>query len=162
MTQRHPICRLIQQRREELGLSAPEVARRSRLSTNEYFDLEQHLDEAYSVVALYYLRKIATLLSIEMFDLLGLKCEFCEDGSSFSEDFYLSLDELVRRRREAKGLSPEELGDSLGYHGIEIKNIETYPAHLQSWVIDDIGELSAQLAIPRQVLLDSECPKCKR
>jgi len=158
---RHPICHQIRQRREQLGLSAAEVAKRSRLTTNEYFDLEQHLDEAYSVVALYYIKKIASILSIDMFDLLRLKCSFCDDAPIFSDDFCMSIDELVRRRREMKDLSPEDLGDLLGYEGFEIKNVETYPAHLQSWAIDDILALASQLEIPAQVLLDLECSKCR-
>lgn len=150
----------IRDRRLELGLSDTEVAYRARLNIYEFRDVEAHADEAFVVVPLYHLKKICTTLKMDFLGLFEIPCAFC-GGAPFLDDYRLRRDVLVRKKREELALSAEQLGDKIGFHGAEIELLETYTAHLESWVIEHILDLGHQLGIPPQVLLDVECQACK-
>jgi hypothetical protein len=155
-----PINERIRARRLELGFSDVEMAHQARLSIYEYGDVEAHADEVFVVVPLYHVKKLCGVLKTDFFTLFETHCAFCEEGMVHPEDYWLRRDSLVRKKREALGLSTAELGDKIGFYGTEIELIETYTAHLESWVIENIFELATQLQIPPQVLLDIWCPKC--
>lgn len=156
-----PVNARIAERRLELGLSDTEVAHRSRLTVYEFGDVESHADEAFVVVPLYHMKKICGTLKLDFLSLFEIQCAFCE-GAPFLDDYWSGRDLLVRKKREELGLSEEQLGDRLGFHGTEIGLLETYTAHLESWVVENILGLANQLQIPPQVLLDVECRVCGR
>lgn len=155
-----PINEKIKARRLELGLRDVEVARQTRLSIYEYGDIESHAHEVFLVAPLYHVKKLCTALKMDFFMLFEQSCAFCEGGVPHMDDYWMRRSSLVRKKREALGLSAEELGDSVGFYGTEIELMETYTAHLESWVIENIFELATQLQIPPQVFLDIQCPKC--
>lgn len=157
-----PINEKIKARRLELGLRDLEAARQARQSIYEYGDIESYADEVFVVVPLYHVKKLCSVLKTNFFTLFEIPCAFCEEGATHQDDYWLRRDFLVHKKREALGLSTEELGDRVGFYGTEIELIETYTAHLESWVIENILELAAQLQIPSQVLLDVQCPTCGR
>ena len=160
--QKIPVNEKIRARREELKLSDIDLARSTRLSIYEYGDVEQHSDEIHLVVPLYHVKKICEVLRLPFLELFGFPCAFCGEGVPHHDDYWLSRSSLVERRRKALGISIDELGDRAGFKGLEMRNVETYTAHLESWAIDNILELSAALQIPGQVLLDIRCPRCGR
>lgn len=151
----------IEARRLELGLSDVEVAHQIRLSIYEYGDIEYYADEIFRVIPLYHVKKLCKILQIDFFTLFEKPCVFCEEGATDVDDNFLRRDLLIHKKRETLGLSKEELGNRLGFYGAEIDLIETYTAHLESWVIENIFELAIQLQIPYQVLLDIQCQKCR-
>lgn len=155
-----PINKKIEARRLELEFSDVEVAHHARLSIYEYGDIEFHAHEVFLVAPLYHVKRLCVVLKMDFFTLFEMPCVFCETGVAHLDDYWLRRDSLVRKKREALALSTEELGDKVGFYGTEIELIETYTAHLESWVIENILELAAQLQIPSQVLLDVQCPKC--
>ncbi len=157
-----PINEKIKARRLELGLSDVEAGHQARQSIYEYGDIESYADEVFVVVALYHVKKLCSAQKMDFFTVFETPCAFCEDGVTHMDDYWLRRDSLVRKKRKALSLSTEEIRDSVGFYGTEIELIETYTAHLESWVIENIFELAAQLQIPAQVLLDIQCPKCGR
>ena len=90
-----------------------------------------------------------------------MPCDFCKDDSQQFDDYWLRRNLLVKKKREMLGLSTHELGDKVGFYHTEIELVETYVAHLESWVIENIFHLSTELQIPPQVLLDIHCHQCK-
>lgn len=150
----------IKMRRLELGLSDVEVAHQANMTIYEYGDVEAHADEIFVVVPLYHVKKLINVLKTDFFNLFSMPCAFCEEGITHLDDYWLRRNLLVRKKREMLGLSTQELGDKVGFYDTEIELIETYVAHLESWVIENIFELATQLQIPPQVLLDIQCQKC--
>jgi len=59
---------VIREARRRLGLSEDDVAARAGLSWNEYFDLELHDDEAFDVVHLRTMKKVAEVLHLDVLD----------------------------------------------------------------------------------------------
>jgi DNA-binding XRE family transcriptional regulator len=155
-----PINKKIEARRTALGLSVVDVAHKVNLSIYEYGDIEYHADEIFIAVPLYHIKKLCRVLQLDYFELFEMPCAFCEQGMPQHEDYWLHRDELAQRRRESLGLSREELRDQVDVYDCPIELIESYTAHLESWVIINIYELADTLQIPRQVLLDVQCPRC--
>lgn len=160
--QYRPINEKIKARRRELGLSDVETAHQARLSIYEYGDIECYADEVFVVVPLYHIKKLCAVLKTDFFTLFEIPCAFCDEGATCLDDYWLRRSALIRKKREALGLSTEELGDKVGFYGAEIYLMETYTAHFESWVIRNISDLAEHLQIPFQVLLDVQCPRCAR
>jgi len=148
--------------RLQLNLSESEVARRIRQSIYEYGDIESHPSEIFSVVPVYHIKKLCTVLQTDIFKLFDISCSFCEENTTQHEDYFLRRDLLIHKRRNELGITSEELGDKIGFYENEIILIETYTAHLESWVLENISELANQLKIPLQILLDIECKNCNK
>jgi len=98
------ISEAIRKARERLNLPEKDVAARTGLSPNEYFDLENHDDEAVDVVHLREVKKMAGVLHLDLLALFGIRCVFCEHPELSTPDPHLTRNELVRRTREAMGL----------------------------------------------------------
>lgn len=152
----------IKNRRLELGLKDLEVAYKSGLSIHQYNDLEDYPDYIFAAAPLYYVKKVCRALDIDLNNVFGISCVFCEDQQPYLEEYRSWRCTLVKVKREKLGLSTEKLGDEVGFYGSEIELIEKYPAHLESWVIENILELAKQLEVPPQILLDTQCLKCGR
>ena len=153
---------LIDLRRNELGLSDTHVAAKVRLSISEYNDAEWHADELLSVVPIYNVKKICDVLKIDFLELFEIPCEFCSGSSKHLDEYSSSRNELIRKKRESMKLTPEQLGDRIGFYTSEVNMLETYTAHLESWVLENVLWLSHLLNVPTQILLDVRCPKCGR
>src|SRR6266545_1981642 len=109
------ISEAIRKARERLNLSEAGVAARTGLSPNEYFDLENHDDEAVDVVHLREVKKVAGVLHLDLLGLFGIRCMVCEHPEPPTPDPHVTRNELVRRTREAMGLSQDDLGDRVGF-----------------------------------------------
>jgi transcriptional regulator with XRE-family HTH domain len=157
-----PINEKIKARRLELGFSDLEVAHRIHQSIYEYGDIESQAEELFTVVPLYHVKKLCDILRTDYFVFFEKSCAFCKENITHLDEYWLPRDLLVRKKRNDLKISPEELGDKVGFYRNEIELIETYTAHLESWVIDNIIVLASQLSIPLQVLLDIQCPNCYR
>lgn len=152
----------IKSRRFEKGVGEIEFAHLVRLSVSEYGDIEHSSDEIYSVVPLYNIKKICYELDFNFLELFDMACGFCDQKTTYVDDFWLSRNSLIEKKRKELGLSQSALGDRLGFHEAEIKLLETYTAHLESWVLENILWMAEILRLPAQILLDVKCQKCGR
>ncbi len=151
----------IKSRRLKLRLDDIFVAHQARLSIHEYYDIEAYSDELFSVVPLYHVKKICGILKLDFLSLFDIPCVFCNKATPHIEDYWLNRASLVHKKRIAMNLSEKDLANMVGFDEKEIKYIETYSAHLESWVIDNVIKLAEQIDIPPQILLDVQCSKCR-
>ncbi len=100
-----PINEKIKNRRLELRLNDVEAAYQIRQSIYEYGDIESYADEIFVVVPLYHIKKLCSTLKMDFFTLFEIPFVFCEEGETYLNDYLLSRDLLVRKKREALGLS---------------------------------------------------------
>lgn len=150
----------IKKRRENLGLSYTYVASQINQSQASYWDMEMDKTEVFSVTPLSSIKALCKLFSVSFFDLFGLRCDFCQKGKPFDQDYLLPRNELIKKRREALGLSREELGDRVGFYEIAIISMEEDPDYLETWVLENIIHLGKELKIPLQILLGEKCDIC--
>lgn len=153
---------VIRTRRVAVGLNEGDMARQARLSVYEYGDIELRAEESFSVVPIYHVKKICDALTLDFMLLFGIRCAFCEDHQQYKDEYFLSRDLLIKKRRLILNLTEEQLSERLGFLTTEVKLLETYTAHLESWVLENTMWLADTLQTPVQVLLDVECPKCHR
>lgn len=146
----------------ELGLTDTEVASRVALSIDSYCDIEQHADEitACPLLGIDILKKICAVLKFDFFELFNMPCTFCEEGKQYLEDYSLPRNELICKRRMAMGISQKELADSIDYKEWAVQQLENTPDDLETWNIDDIRNLSNEINVPLQILLNVKCKKC--
>ena len=135
-------------RRKELNLTSVEVACDSGLTIHEYDDIEDYEDEIISVVPLSSVKALCRVLSIDIYDLLDLSPDEIN-----TRTFSYSGSVLLRRSRQEKGLSQEQLSDMIGIHCWSIKEIESDVKNLDKWVIVDVMLLAKALGIPVTLLL---------
>jgi transcriptional regulator with XRE-family HTH domain len=149
-------------RRKELGLTDTEVAQQSGLSIHEYCDIEQHANEIYTNVRIQAVKKLSDILRVDLLSLFEIPCAFCADDRNYTEEYSLPRNELIRKKREAKGLSTEELGDRIDFYGTEIEKLEAGPEYIESWPLEFIRKLADEIGVPLQILLSVKCMKCGR
>lgn len=148
--------------RENLGLSDTYVSSKIGITIDEYFDLEAYPDEIFTVTSLHKIKSLFNLLSLDFFELFEIQCAFCVQKKPFLEDFLLPRNELIRKKRLAKRMSMEELGDHIGFYEIAIMNMEKNKDFLEEWVLENITNLANELDIPIQILLEVKCKRCSR
>jgi transcriptional regulator with XRE-family HTH domain len=134
-----PVARRFERVREALGLSQADVAERWQQPTSMYWDLEFHDSEAFDVISVGDLSRLAAILQVSVFFLL-----FGEEPSSPVPT--VSYSEIVRRIGEtmaAKGLSIDEMGDAVG---VELRDYMHDPDRLSElpifelrWVCQAVG-----------------------
>jgi len=140
--------KLIKSRREALGLTDVQVAEATGLSIHEYGDIERHADEIFTVTELRQVRKLATNVGIELFQLFDLNCAFCEQQQSSQQEYSLPRNELIRRQRTALGLTQDLLGDEIGFEVVAIQDMETREDFLEDWSFELIRNLAKILKTP--------------
>jgi len=134
-----PVARRFERAREALGLSQADVAERWQQPTSMYWDLEFHDSEAFDVISVGDLSRLAGILQVSVFYLL-----FGEDPSPSLVP--VSYSEIVRRIDEtmaAKGLSIDEMGDAVG---VELRDYMHDPDRLSElpifelrWICQAVG-----------------------
>ena len=156
------ISDIIEQKRMELGLKEEDVAQKIGVNLSSYLDLEWHDHEISTVAMLEKAKKLFDILKLDFFEMVELKCAFCQLHKTFEEDYQLPRNELIKKRRKNLPLTQDELGDIVGFSEATIKDIEKDPFYLEEWSIDDILILADALSIPPQILLDVKCKKCNK
>jgi DNA-binding XRE family transcriptional regulator len=109
---------------------------------------------------LHALRSICAALGLDILTLFGIECHFCAGNCPDADLFRLGRNELISRRREAVGLTREQLGDRIGFETTAIEEMERDPAFLEQWSVELILELAKELRIPEHALLRAPCSKC--
>jgi len=134
-----PVARRFERAREALGLSQADVAERWQQPTSMYWDLEFHDSEAFDVISVGDLSRLAGILQVSVFYLLfGEEPSFPVPTVSYSE--------IVRRIGEAmaaKGMSIDEMGDAVG---VELRDYLHDPDRLSElpifelrWICQAVG-----------------------
>jgi DNA-binding XRE family transcriptional regulator len=147
----------IKQRRLELGLTTNEAAKKSGLSIHEYADVEDYPDEMTSVLQLSDVRNICKALNIDFQELFKNEATYVQ-GELDDEMAMLSLNELVRNKRESANITREELGERLDFYEQAIVDIESDPKFLNGWSFELVAKLCAELKIPTPVIFDKLWP----
>ncbi len=147
-------------RRRERGISETEAAQRSGISFNEYWDIEHQAEEAVEGADLWQVKRVCAALGLDLLELFDIKCAFCEEHQPFRQEYLLPRNDLVRKTREALGITASELGDRLGFFETSISEMETNPEFLESWSINLNLALASELKLPVQMLLGVRCRKC--
>ena len=91
--------------------------------------------------------------------LFEMPCPFC-CGAIVLDDYSLPRNVLIRKKRENKGLSADQLGDRIGFATVAVNNMEADPAFLETWALVYIQELAEAIDVPFQVLLAVKCTTC--
>lgn len=156
------INKVIESRRNELGLSERQVADSIGIELSSYYDIEFHADEILRGVELRQSKLLSSTLGIEMFELLSMECAFCDGGTAYLEEYRLPRHELIKVLREKEGLSQYELAERSDYYEKGIQAMERDPEELERAFVEDVQDLVAPLKVPLQILLGVKCPKCGR
>ncbi len=146
--------------REALGLTRTEVAR-SIGAESSYYGIELHEDEVFAT-PLEQIKRLYQVLKRSLWDLFDLSCDFCSHATDFNSEYSLPRSELIRACRLAKGWSPSELGDLIGFCARAVEEMETDPDFLDSWSFDLVKELAVIIGVPLELLLGIKCPQCGR
>lgn len=152
----------IEKRREELGLSEVYIHSKTGITDDEYWDIRAYPNEIFTVTPLYDVKALMQVLSLDFFDLFEVQCAFCKENNPFLEEYLLPRNELIKKRRMAKGMSEEELGGRVGFSEIAIADMEKDKNYLEEWCLENITNLANALDIPLQILLGLKCNKCDR
>ena len=134
-----PVAQRFERAREALGLSQADVAGRWQQPTSMYWDLEFHDSEAFDVISVGDLSRLAGILQVSVFYLL-----FGEEPSSPVRT--VSYSEIVRRIGEAmaaKRMSVDEMSDAVG---VELADYMENPDRLSElpifelrWICREVG-----------------------
>lgn len=156
------INEIVESRRKELRFRDTEIAELIGLNVSWYCDIEWHEDELKTTVYLGIVKKLFKFLKLDFFEMVELKCAFCELDEEFERDYQLPRNELIKRRRKNLSLTRDELGEKVGFYEIVVENMENEPDFLEKWVILNILRLAKMLSVPPQILFDVKCKKCHR
>lgn len=152
----------IEKRREELGLSDVYIHSKTGITVDEYYDIEAYPNEIFTVTPLYDVKALMQVLSLDFFDLFETQCAFCKERKPYLEEYLMPRNELIKKKRMAKGMSKGELGNRVGFFEIAITNMEKDKNFLEEWVLEKITKLANELDIPLQILLGLKCNNCNR
>jgi transcriptional regulator with XRE-family HTH domain len=94
---------IILDRRLELGLGEQEVADAVGISTSSYSDIERCSSEALTVAHLGVLKGICQKLGLNVLEVIGERCWFCELSNSFPTPYLQSRHILVATKRRELG-----------------------------------------------------------
>jgi transcriptional regulator with XRE-family HTH domain len=114
-----PVHKLIQQRRQQLGIGEGEIARRIGVSHMEYYDVEAYEDELTMVLPLKNARALAAILGFDLATLFGLDAP-APSQSANNKPRHVILVEA----RNRLGVSVKEVADGIGFDEIFVENIE--------------------------------------
>lgn len=151
---------VIAKRREELGYTQVEVEEKLGFSKMTLWDIEAHDSELENNLGIGEIRLLAIFLKIPILCLLGEFCPICKQQN---EDIELDIDipQLIKYKREKKGLSLSELGDIVGVYNSVIEKIEKTPDGIEELNTVMLKALSKALDIPLLTLLSRKCATCK-
>jgi hypothetical protein len=152
---------IVKSRREQLGLSDVEVALCAGLTIGSYYHVEHYPDEIWDF-DLCAVKKLCAKLQLSLFELAIVHCAFCGSARHFEETFSLPRNELINHERNKNNWSVDELGDRVGFYGVEIEHLESDAVHIENWCVSNLKQLSEALDIPLQILLGVRCPACNR
>jgi transcriptional regulator with XRE-family HTH domain len=148
---------MIRQRREQLGLTRSEVATRAGLDDHTYtFHMESEFgparDEFFEYISVGDVKAVCRVLGLRLSELLPQEPLSMHPQASGALPT-VSRPALIRSRREALGLTPNDLGDRLGYYSSAIEALESSEESLDMRDIDFLHALATVLGLPLAALV---------
>ena len=146
-----PLHGLIQQRREQLGISKEELASRIGLPESMYRDVEFYADELTMVLPLKNVRSLAAILDFELSTLLGAD----------SQEDYPSASRMPRRlvlaeARERLDISAKKMANDIGFDEAFIHKIESDSEALENYPYEVVKIVARYLKLaPRDLIRDT-------
>lgn len=135
------------QRRQQLGFSELEVAKKIGLNIYWYGDVEAYEHEVMGTLELSKFKLLCQILDLEPLALLGLSRLNDAEISSLPRNV------LLNHRRVELGFTEDSLGEQIGFYGSAIHDMEQDAESLESWCLEDILTLAKVLELPVPVLL---------
>jgi DNA-binding XRE family transcriptional regulator len=126
----------------------------------EYWDIEHHEDEGFTVAQLGKIRAIGRVLNLDILSIFGIGCQFCANDISVLKQLFPPRNELISQRRMSLGLTRNQLGDRIGFETVAVEQMERDPDFLEQLSVELIGELAGVLELPVHALLRVPCLKC--
>jgi ribosome-binding protein aMBF1 (putative translation factor) len=124
-----PRHRLIEQRREQLGIGKEEFARRIGVSESMYRDVEFYDNELTMVLPLKNARSLAAILGFDLGTFLGAGALAGTQRASIKPRHV-----ILAEARQRLGVSTTKMADDIGFQEVFVKTIEadgealdTYP-----------------------------------
>jgi ribosome-binding protein aMBF1 (putative translation factor) len=154
------INKTIKSRREQLGLSRRDLAERTGISTSEYYDIEAYEDEIVSTTLLKELRRIFGILQLDALAVLGIQCPICQSNPDALYSLEIPRNQVVANRREAVGLSRQQLANKIGFDEATVQRMEVEPEFFENWAIEPIKAIADALNLPIASLLRIRCQVC--
>jgi len=143
-----PRHRLIEQRREQLGLGVGELARRIGVSLNEYYDVESYETELTMVLPLKNARSLAAVLGFELGTLLGAGPPGGAQKTN-SKPRHVILVEA----RQRLGVSTSTMAEDIGFEEIFVHSIENNSEALDTYPYEVLKIVSSYLKLDPNDLL---------
>jgi transcriptional regulator with XRE-family HTH domain len=146
---------VIRKAREQAGLSDTDIAARSGLSLYEYGDIETYADEFTTAISLAAAKAICRAVHLHLSDVIALEPLGRDAGHLAvpSDLAGLPRNVLLRKRREALGLSLNQLADAIGFEDIVIERAEANSDLLETLPIRVVADLAASLQLPLRSLI---------
>lgn len=150
------IGEFIEEARERLGLHDEFCARQRGLSWSCYHDVEADADEFFTNISLGTARRICKLLRLDLLDLTArfLPAEIAERSAVDDAEFFARND-LIGRRRRAKGMTEEELGDAIGYGAVTVEFLQRTPDFIESLPVNVVVDTARALDLDPGLLICS-------
>lgn len=139
--------------RERASLDAKDIASKLGMTFNEYIDLERHPDEASTNSPFSVVRRLASLLQIDLSDLLGESddSDVAVSIGDVPEDQELHLQ--LKSFREIRGLSIEQVADAIGFEVEAVRRAETLKGSAGELPYRVLMEWAAAIEMPASRLI---------
>jgi transcriptional regulator with XRE-family HTH domain len=144
-----PVARRVREAREQLGLSAADVAAKLGLSLSEYQDVEFHDDEAFTSFSIQNLRVLSEVLRLPLPEMLfGPEVEHVRQFTSSPD-----IARLITARAASLRVSLDELSEQVGW---ELEPIVRDPATLADLNLDGLRSICAAIGVDWVSALEEE------
>jgi transcriptional regulator with XRE-family HTH domain len=145
VTPRH---RLIEHRRQQLGIEVAELARRIGVKPSMYWDVEAHEDELTMVLPLKNARSLAAILGFDLGTLLG-GVSPGRDQTARSKPRHVILVEA----RQRLGVSTKKMAEDIGFGEAFVYDIENNSQALESYPYEVLKIVASYLQLDPMDLL---------
>lgn len=146
-----PRHRLIEQRRQQFGISASELARRIGISIHEYRDVESYDDELTMVLPLKNVRTLAAILGFDIGVLLGEAGSPVVEKNMYDKPRHIILTEA----RHALGVSTQKMATDIDFEETFVRRIEDDSDALENYPYEVLKIVAGYLKLAPQELLFS-------
>jgi transcriptional regulator with XRE-family HTH domain len=138
------IGRYLKQKRSELGFSDVELAKEIGITVSSLNDVEDIDENDIQYLTIQQLITMCHVLKIRPIDIY----------QAIISDFKkLSIQEIIKKRRDEKGLSIEKLAELIGYNSSLIESIENNE-NLNEFCLNFLKNIANELDLPFEFLLE--------
>jgi transcriptional regulator with XRE-family HTH domain len=145
---------IIREARQRLNLTEEQCARKCGLSLWSYGDVEARGGEFFSNISLGTARRICNFLGLDLLDLtarfLGLEIS---NRLPVDDESYYSRNQLIAYTRSKRGMTQENLADSIGFGTVTVEFLERTPDFIESLPLKVVVELARSLELDPGLLL---------